>query len=171
MADRAEFLTALSALAGSFRSEMTDPMIAGYWLALEHVQAETLWEAVKKAVTHDKFMPPPARLRELALESAKDAYMRRPLPSVGRSDELRMGREVSIERMNLIKQGWCALCATGEAIHLVGVAHGGDPFDWRGKDRASGHRCNCVGTRPATKLYRDTRLPREYDDEDEEMIP
>lgn len=48
-----------------------------------------------------------------------------------------MGREVSEVRQELQCLGLCWLCALGEAIHRVGLNHGGDGFDWKGKHRAA----------------------------------
>ena len=168
MAEHEEFLAAINQLAATFRVKLSDPATEGYWSVLENIPKEHIWAAVKEATASEQFMPPPATLRRYAYESAKIELLKvqpKALPAM--TDGLRMGREVSVARLELQAEGWCWLCSMGEAIHRVGIKHRHGAFDWR-RERGPGHRCDCSRkfVKPAPSATHDSRLPREPDEDE-----
>lgn len=67
-ADRERFLSAMNALAASFRQDPTEPLLEGYWWGLEALPIEHVEAAVRKAIATLKFMPMVVELRELSGE-------------------------------------------------------------------------------------------------------
>lgn len=66
MTKRETFAVAMTMLGETFGRALTDPMLDGYWLALEELTEAELKSAVRVAVTTQKFMPSPAELLAFA---------------------------------------------------------------------------------------------------------
>ncbi len=66
--DREQFATLVEALAATFRTEATEALIEGYWMALEDLQLASVQRAVSAAIRQCQHMPRGVELRQLAGE-------------------------------------------------------------------------------------------------------
>ena len=66
--DREHFVSALEALAATFRVDPTEALLEGYWMALDDMPIEGVMRAVRSAMRQCKHMPRGVELRELAGE-------------------------------------------------------------------------------------------------------
>lgn len=66
--DRAKFVTAIEALAASFRTEVSEALLEGYWLALDDLTLAAVGLSVKRAMRECTFMPTAHELRGLSGE-------------------------------------------------------------------------------------------------------
>jgi len=64
--DKKRFINAIGALAETFGKTLTPGMIRGYRVGLEGPSVEEVEAACEKALRSERFMPPPAALRDLA---------------------------------------------------------------------------------------------------------
>ena len=113
--DRPKFLSALNSLCAAFRTEPSQPLFDGYWLALQSLPIEAVCRAVGLALGSSRRMPVPAELRELAGEepaatkavrawaAVKDAIAR-----VGAYESVDFGPAVNATIRTL--GGWARLC-------------------------------------------------------------
>ena len=114
--DRDRFLELISALAASFRTEATEPLLMGYWIGLQDMAIEDFERAATKAIATCRFMPVPAELRDLAgtgqAIAAMDAWQAviGAMRSVGRYRGVDFGPLVNAVIRNL--GGWTRLCNT-----------------------------------------------------------
>lgn len=67
-----EFATAIRALAAAFRVEVTEPLLMGYWLALDDLDLSAVQNAVRRALRECRFMSSANELRQLAGEMRPD---------------------------------------------------------------------------------------------------
>lgn len=63
--DRPQFALLMNALASAFRVECDEPMLEGYWLALDDVPLDGVQASVRAALRGCKFMPSAVELREM----------------------------------------------------------------------------------------------------------
>ncbi len=66
--DRTEFVTAIAAMAATFRQEGSESVYEGYWMGLSDLDLETVKGAVKRGIRESRWMPTPHELRILAGE-------------------------------------------------------------------------------------------------------
>jgi hypothetical protein len=60
--EKERFVVGLRALASTFRTELTDATIEGYWMALEELELVHVGMALRRALKESRFFPPPAEL-------------------------------------------------------------------------------------------------------------
>ena len=63
MANRKAFTAMMAMLGETFRRDLTEPMMDGYWMALEDLTEDEFRAAATRAVRECKFMPAPSELR------------------------------------------------------------------------------------------------------------
>ena len=66
MTDRKTFMTSMALLGAAFDRKISDPLLEGYWIALEPMTDAELAAATKRALAECRFMPAPAELLALA---------------------------------------------------------------------------------------------------------
>lgn len=64
--DKHRFRVLVQMLGANYRAEVTTPLLQAYWMGLGDLSYEKFSDAVAKAIRKDDYMPPVARLRELA---------------------------------------------------------------------------------------------------------
>ena len=64
ISERPEFVKAMESMSGTFRQEVTAPMLDGYWAALKHLPIRDFGVAVAECLKSAKFMPVPAEILE-----------------------------------------------------------------------------------------------------------
>jgi hypothetical protein len=70
-----DFLGIMTAMGAAFRAEMTEPLLSGYWLALQDLSLADFRSAAQKALRTSDRMPVPSKLRELAGDSGQLAAL------------------------------------------------------------------------------------------------
>jgi len=65
-ADLERFATAITALAGAFRVEVSEPLIDGFWLGLQDLEWDNFSSAVSRSIATSEHFPRPAEIRSLA---------------------------------------------------------------------------------------------------------
>lgn len=65
-ADSKKFKELVQALGANFRAEVTTPLLQAMWIGLSDLPLGKVTHAVQRAMRECEFMPPVARLRELA---------------------------------------------------------------------------------------------------------
>lgn len=64
--EKERFSVGLRALASMFRVEVTEALIAGYWMGLQDLELRLVGHAMRAAIRECEQMPPPAKLRAFA---------------------------------------------------------------------------------------------------------
>lgn len=65
-ADLERFATAITALAGAFRVEVSEPLIEGFWLGLQDLEWEKFRTAVNRCIANAQHFPRPVEIRAAA---------------------------------------------------------------------------------------------------------
>lgn len=66
MTSKQTFITMITMLSSTFRQQLDQPAIDGYWLSLEDLTEDEFKDVCKRALRESKFMPSPAELLAFA---------------------------------------------------------------------------------------------------------
>lgn len=114
-ADRQAFASLMYALGAVFGKEITEHMIAGYWLALEDATLEEVATAAKKCMRNSQFMPKPVELQpnRYLVEARKRFARTRALLADGRGEPRSVIEQVGVrqqlregEKRLVVEVGW-----------------------------------------------------------------
>lgn len=73
--ERGALMGVLDGLAGGYRVELDEVALENYWLALRHLEIQTIREAIDRVRSQGrKFMPHPGELRAVAESLLRDYY-------------------------------------------------------------------------------------------------
>jgi hypothetical protein len=71
--EKPQFITIIAALAATFRQDLTEAVLTGFWMGLEDLSLPAVKSAASRAMREKRFLPCVAELRELAGVAALSA--------------------------------------------------------------------------------------------------